>query len=372
MPCVSLLPFFSASKNAFAVSAGMEFIVTFKKKQLMKNKLPYFLLCCIAAFSSFVSCTGSKTGTDTVAGGQEEKVKTDTGNRVVTDWETDGLKGRVKKMHMYGPPHEEFSDEWVPINSKEYDTSGFVTGIWSYGTSGRMTYATLYEYDSEHKLVKEERHVFFQLVNLLSEAIYAYDREGKLTKQIYRCFAECNDSGQEEVTLTSYKYDRKGQLIEEVSLDSSQGKQVCKFTHQYDENGNMTETTAYGEEDKPTGRTTDKYDDKLRKVEECIYNQNGRLSTKTTYEYNADGRLALELKYNSGGELCGKYAHKYNSSGNEVETTIEQLGPFKFTTKIRYEYDKQGNKTKEMEVKEDGKTEETFRYEYDYYDYMTE
>ena len=125
-------------------------------------------------------------------------------------------------------------------------------------------------------------------------------------------------------------YDENGNKIKICRYDYDDLS--YKYTHKYDEKGNIVEDNSYDSDGSLSSKHTYKYDEKGNIVEDNNYNFDGRLfDSKTTYKYDEKGNMIEETYYDSDGIPDYKYTYKYKS---------------KYTCK--YEYDKNNNWTQQV------------------------
>ncbi|WP_310605497.1 cellulose binding domain-containing protein [Anaerosporobacter sp.] len=236
------------------------------------------------------------------------------------------------------------------------------------GKSAEKDQSTSYEYNKNGQVTK--------LIDALGECIiYTYDAEGKLVKEIAK-----------DGSATKYEYDKVGNQIKIIYSDN---RNVTKTytstdwletmtdwngttTYEYDANGQVTKVidakkqtlqytwTKLGQKKTiqyPTGE-----------VVSYTYDNNGNLvkvtdtsSGTTTYTYDACNQVKTK-KLSNGIESAYTYAV------NGWLTRREETGKTSKETYI-YEYDKNGNRTKE--TKDTTGVVETTRYIYDAINQLT-
>ncbi|MBI35690.1 MAG: hypothetical protein CMP67_10060 [Flavobacteriales bacterium] len=180
-----------------------------------------------------------------------------------------------------------------------------------------------------------------------------------------------------------YKYNNKGNLIEEASYESD-GDLFWKTTYHFDKNGNKVERNyispngsigvdKYGKKivpasNKPNGslvfKYIYKYDNNGNKVEEAKYKPDGSLMEKTTFKYDKNDEITNVYTYDPFEKQIYKtsYQKKYYSNGIQKEKSLYNAsGELKAT----YKYDDNGNETEEAIYNSDGSLSYKHIYKYD-------
>ena len=92
-------------------------------------------------------------------------------------------------------------------------------------------------------------------------------------------------------TISSFRYNKKGQLVEYVSQDIPEENYVpLKYRYAYDRYGNICLEERY-ENDELVSRDITRYNHKGQKLEVARYRSDGTLDDKTIYTYNLRGDL---------------------------------------------------------------------------------
>ena len=170
-------------------------------------------------------------------------------------------------------------------NSYEYDENNNITKEYAYGGVPFCEY--VYKYDAERKIVEEYYH-YLGSSNSIDDTLteYSYDIDGNLIKEI---IYEINDS-------TGEKENKPNVVIEYTYLDSICVKEVKKYkngdtsiTHyKYDKSGNMIESE----------RT---WDDGDKYIETFKYDLSGNI-----LEENSDGNIYKYI-YDDIGNCLGRH-----------------------------------------------------------------
>jgi hypothetical protein len=155
------------------------------------------------------------------------------------------------------------------------------------------------------------------------------------------------------------KYDIKGNLIEENSYNPD-GSLLAKVKLEYDDKGNKVGLNrsfpaylGYVENE------IYKYDSKGNLIEENHYNPDG-LTFMVKREYDDKGNEVETNRYNPDGSLGGKWTHKYDSKGNLIEDNSVHF-------KSSFKYDDKGNKIESNSYNSDGNldSKNTYKYTFD-------
>ena len=135
----------------------------------------------------------------------------------------------------------------------------------------------------------------------------------------------------------SYKYDEKGNMIEQNSYNDD-GSLCFKTKSKYDEKGNKIELIIYYTDGSLCCETTYKYDEKGNKIEQIIYyHENGNQSIETTYEYDEKGNMIEKYSYPS------KMTYEYDEGGNVIEEDSYEYGDLSRKCTYKYEFDAMNN-----------------------------
>lgn len=150
---------------------------------------------------------------------------------------------------------------------------------------------------------------------------------------------------------TVYKYDTKGNKIEETSYGSDNSTIISKSIYKYDASGNVIEEIKYNSDGELTEKKVNTYDANgnllVSKKNGSLFNgtRNQGQSLVSKYKYDAYGRI---IQYSVGigdnGEL-GSENYKYDTKGDIVETTAETFNGVNVKKTYKYTYDANGNWT---------------------------
>ena len=303
-----------------------------------------------------------------------------------TDWEEDGLKGKVKEVRTYNVKenagaleksfirrkikYDKNGNRLVEEHYNEYDEKdGELSSRLVYKYKRKKNYIERLEYDNYKKLIEKtlydknrikiEDEDFIYGVNYCWRTVNKYDQNGKIIEEIHFV----NDSLLEK---TIYRYDDKGNLTEEKHSDSPTRWENRKFINKYDENGNLVEIEEYNFAGKLSYSTVYKYNDKKKCVEETIFDSDKKMCSHLTNKYNDQGKkiesihtvsnnelmqrdvyiiddkgkTSVSLRYDPDGELGRIAVSKFDNAGNAIETNIyvgfDRI--FYFGSIIEYDY----------------------------------
>lgn len=150
---------------------------------------------------------------------------------------------------------------------------------------------------------------------------------------------------------TVYKYDTKGNKIEETSYGSDNSTIISKSIYKYDASGNVIEEIKYNSDGELTEKKVNTYDANgnllVSKKNGSLFNgtRNQGQSLVSKYKYDAYGRI---IQYSVGigdnGEL-GSENYKYDTKGDIVEITAETFDGVNVKKTYKYTYDANGNWT---------------------------
>lgn len=179
-----------------------------------------------------------------------------------------------------------------------------------------------------------------------------FDKKGHKTKEKVY-FSDGTLSGQ-----STFKYDKNEKLIEHYI--SGYGKD----TFEYDMNGNMVrETTFILGQDSLSELKLSKYDDHGLRTSLIGYKADGNLDFKIKYDYNKKGNKAQESYYDSKSNLYEDRFYDYDSDGNIIKERRVNFKPKSFF-ETRYKYDDHNNIIEEL-ITSSGGLNSTHTYDYD-------
>ena len=163
---------------------------------------------------------------------------------------------------------------------------------------------------------------------------------------------------------TNYKYDRKGNLIEEIK---AKGENKTKTIYRYDSIDTKKEMVVY----KPEGTVDRKaiylYDGDNNMVESLGYLADGRLYSRESFEYDTSGNM-IENK-----SSLARFTYEYDSDGNMVELVkygrdfkAQDSLMYRISDRMSFEYDSLGYLNSTAVFKADGSVKAKLKYQYDW------
>lgn len=239
------------------------------------------------------------------------------------------------------------ASEWRAVN--DYSDSSKLLTTKTYNPSGALSREVRYLYDNEGRVVAEQLSTQGGEVIGTGSATYAYDSGGGRIKT-----QECDFSGMDNVMVcidgisisgrgvsrvqTRYA---AGDLAVDVKAFNAAGLLVNRVEITRDARGNPLEETQYAGDVVAFGP--------------CA---SGSCSTEQralrTEEQKAE--LAAELaRLFSPGTTISKHIHRYDVEGRLVESTLTIMGMY--ADRRTFAYDEAGNKSEEVDYREDGTLE---------------
>jgi hypothetical protein len=198
--------------------------------------------------------------------------------QIRTDWERDGLKGRVHSISINAADLQKESGKYVEKRRGAQD---------------------LIVYDANGRKVRVEARNGDE-VN--AKSTFIRDAEGRIA-ELRTCFPDTDLPCGRAV----YSYDSKGNLVEYVSYAPDAFRRelepgtpetlFMKIVYSYDRGGRVVERTTYA--------------------------VGGKIISRDVYAYDAKGDLAGVAEYDSEGRLEAEatYSHEFDAAGNWVKQT---------------------------------------------------
>ncbi len=222
-----------------------------------------------------------------------------------------------------------------------------------------------------------------------------------------------NPESTNEVVIFNYQGDKISKTFFNDMKISSQ------YQYNYDEQGNIIESTLYNANGAISQFSELMYDEKNRLTQEIVYDFSGKLAFRVEGIYDDDDNLIEELRYDKDDALIAIAKHIYDEQGNQIESNyknleakppaltntnqnfvpptnpdgnqnqpIAQTAPqtpptllpsgvpamnqrLEAVTKIKYRYDSKGNKLTEAHFSKSGTLNSTWEFEYDENSNMT-
>lgn len=211
--------------------------------------------------------------------------------------------------------------------------------------NGNLAQERNYKYDANGNLIKNTWYDYYLMAGEVT--IYKYNAKGQLIEDIFEYDnyegRDCYADGTFPILYTVYKYDSAGRLIEKAGYDS----EMCAnlgYLHQYryDSMDNLIESDevfyCYGGEVYQRFVVTYSYSSDI----------NNNLLEKrwsdgsTTYIYDSVNNLIEEVNYDNSGDVSSRVAYTYDDSGNNIEIA-RYLDDNSLISKTLYSYDECGN-----------------------------
>lgn len=214
------------------------------------------------------------------------------------------------------------------------------------------------EYHFSGRIGKQEKVISDTGLNV-------YDRSGHLVDQY-----NYTPNHDYDIKCT-YKYDDNNRAIEWVLKVSGNLATDATITFRYDNKGNKVEEISTDKNPGKSSRKTFKYDSEGRETEEADYDADGKLSMISSYSYDSKGRQTEYAKRGPGGSLFVKYTCMYNTSGDKIAGTHNSSDtgrPYRWIRKC----DGKGKCLEELNFNPDGSMETRTTYKYDEHDNVTE
>lgn len=201
----------------------------------------------------------------------------------------------------------------------------------------------------------------------------SYDRDGIQTEK----YIESETS-----------YNESGKVLKETHYNAENAVESTVI-NEYDENGLVISSSQYDQDNELCQQNTFAYDDKQRVIRKgCFYGEgsieyathyvyeNGLLVredsydedefsyTEKQYEYTDNGLISKLIEYDEDGEIMYRTSNEYDEKGQLIRRTREELLEHDSRT-FTFEYDDNGNKTKELLYNYDMKLIAKAYYQYD-------
>ncbi len=244
----------------------------------------------------------------------------------------------------------------------KYNDAGELTGKLDYNPDGSLEDSSFYKVDAKGSRVDwytykgngtEESHTISEYTingdiveltefvkgKLKGRTSYIYDNNGNQTDEI--SFDENGKIRWKEVM----RYNDKGQLIEVTDYKEDDAVEA-QFSYRYDTRGNLGEEGEYYNDTSTRNkRTTTKYDLDGNPIEINHFNYNGRLVNQIKVDNM--GLHFTDITYRPDGVLKSVIAKKYDDKANLVfEDRFFTQDSVRVKYDYKFEYDKEGNWTK--------------------------
>lgn len=195
--------------------------------------------------------------------------------------------------------------------------------------------------------------IFHYLNGLFEDRVtFDHDDKGRLIERVNHWM------GREPSAKTTYTYDAKGNLAEELVSNG------IKVIYSYDPKGRKSSSTSFdlarneGERFVPVDGRVIKYayDDMGHLSDVSYFNADGSKDTnfifkahRIVYAYDIEDRRIETALYQTDGALLGKWKHAYDEKGNMIEQAFSNSdGSLRSKLTNKYQFDSAGNWVKEI------------------------
>ena len=237
----------------------------------------------------------------------------------------------------------------------EYDALGNVVRNTEYNDSGDVVRWYEYEYDKKGNVTNETYAV--EYMDTWETDVY---KGGEWLESIHDGKGMPGHGGEARVYQWTYEYDERDNPVRTVYESSSGNKKLTLCEYEYDEAGNAIKETSYigdpdGGDDKELSEWTESsYDEENRVTESTTYDRDGvvQVKTKTEYTFDDEGNMTTTIHYQDDDAVMWFVTNKegiqigggYQSSPN---SEYQMTSDFEFDEKGNYirttDYDKNGN-----------------------------
>ena len=204
------------------------------------------------------------------------------------------MQGRQRMMTHYNAAGEL---DWYHVYDYEGDKQSKAT---RYNAAGKAQESIELKYDEDENEIQS--YFYVTDTGELGNVENTY-QDGKIIKSVKE---ELNGYKEEQ----SYVYNKKGQVIEEITKQFFEGKYqtTIKTKISYDSAGNETTKTDYDEQGNKLYSREYEYDKNRNLLKETsFYYENGKkkLDIYATYEYNSSGEEVARYDYDASSNLTG-------------------------------------------------------------------
>ncbi|HOX79338.1 MAG TPA: hypothetical protein PLW31_15020 [Bacteroidales bacterium] len=254
------------------------------------------------------------------------KISIQPGFSIIVPYKADDNTGNVRKGRVE-------DNDIIIVNN--FDKKGIKTEQSYYNTSGELIEQVVCKPDDSGKLAEKICLYGIENPDIKPDPHCSNldsGREGTDSFENYTFFP----ASDQKVCLTSYKYDKKGRLIEEYRYSDNR-KLINKVVITYNDRGEVQEYIQSDHLGYPDFTNKYRYDDDHRLVEVEEFNSVDELACKTVNTYDDQGNLTEKRLYDERGELSKKIKQEYDDSGNLVLQEEYDRGTLLMkTTRYRY------------------------------------
>lgn len=207
-----------------------------------------------------------------------------------------------------------------------YNRNNLLIRRQTFEASGSNRHVFNYDYDNQNNLSEE---TWLNSDNSFRLKIkYKYDDKNNLTE---KCDVLANGFTKKEI----YSYNEMGVIINS-NIQNSNSENNCK----YDEKGNILEENRYDHTGKLTDNLKYKYDLNGNKIERTWLRPAWDISAKSSYEYNENDLFIKETIYNKDGSISSiiQFVYEYDKNRNWIKKIELKDNEPKFITIREIDY----------------------------------
>jgi hypothetical protein len=208
---------------------------------------------------------------------------------------------------------EERFDPYDSNNNKKFvyylDSVGNIIEELSYDFEGRIYCKYSFKYDSKGNEIEEICYSSDDFSNL---------KFNKITKEMVNEIDSADYSALTKLGFHyfyEYKY-HKNKIIYKLSHYESYDK---KTLYKYNNKGNLIEEIEYISDSSVYKKYNYKFNSKNQLIEFISYKGDSSIDYKETYQYNEKGDVILEVIYKKNNSINYQYKVKYDKYGNTIE-----------------------------------------------------
>lgn len=120
-----------------------------------------------------------------------------------------------------------------------------------------------------------------------------------------------------DLFITSYKFDKQGNLIEEIETTPKESIPLSRIIREYDKKGKLVTLLFYNAAGDIVSKESYTYDNTGNLISVDKYKADGTLSEKKLFAFENGEKI--EQVYLGDGSLISKTIHKYDQHGREIE-----------------------------------------------------
>lgn len=273
---------------------------------IQKQAFAYFLVCALSVLSHGQN---KSAGNQSGYVGPVESVRTES-----VDFFLD--KGRLRR------------GERKVDSTTRFDPRGRILETRSLKDDGSILWGEKHLYDSQGRL-KETLLEHARFVYLPDRQTYKYDAKGNLIEELGY------DAGGKLVNVSEYVYDEKNRRIQWTSMShhAEENSKPHRWTYSYDEKGKGTEVRAFSDEGdgfKPTDtlggphRRLSVGKDGGEPLTILLFKADGTFAGMTMTLYDRKGEVVKEVEHDEDGSVKSRrrYAYRYDRYGNLTRQSI--------------------------------------------------